>query len=214
MFLKTTDMELLVWWSLYGDSSSSLWLRHLSCHSRKQCNFLDNISVINENAERFPDLRPYKFWWNKFKLSIGPYCSYFREASFWLFCSVMHFRAMLLPLVALVGRSSFGMLKLHLPQPQSLTIRWMMIVPMATVQVGVLYLVVYVVSVQATAFLLTPVSLPAMFQLLLKVIRSRFMHLLWMEVECFLFQVELKRYIFVSDAYWELVMNLHWIISV
>lgn len=133
------------------------------------------------------------------------------EASFWLFCSVMHFRAMLLPLVALVGRSSSGILKLHLPQPQSLAIRWMMIVPMASVLVGVLYLlVVYVASVQATAFLLTPVSLPAMFQLRLKVIRSRFMHLLWMEMERFLFLVELKRYIFVCDAYWEFVMILQW----
>lgn len=38
---KNADMELLVWWNMHKNSTTTLRLCHLSCCSWKKCNFLD-----------------------------------------------------------------------------------------------------------------------------------------------------------------------------
>lgn len=51
----TPDMELLIWWNLYKDSPSALWLCYLSRCSRKKCNFYVKSFVDLSNCidERF-----------------------------------------------------------------------------------------------------------------------------------------------------------------
>lgn len=107
----------------------------------------------------------------------------------------MHFRAILLPLVDLEGRYSFGILKQPLLRSQSQVILWKMIVQMLPMVLEMHnQLQVYALSALATAFLCTQLRHMDMFQSLPKAIRNRFMHWQWTTVDHFLSLVEQRRY--------------------
>ena len=113
----------------------------------------------------------------------------------WSFNSVLLFRTILLPLVALVGRFLYGISRL--PSLQSLSA---MMLQLMNLQMVSMVLATYyhwqacVLLTRATICPCTLLKLRDTFQLLPKAIKILFMQWLWMKVEQFLSLVAQKRY--------------------
>ena len=115
----------------------------------------------------------------------------------------MHFRAILLPLVALAGRFLYGISRL--PSLQSLSA---MMLQLMNLQMVSMVLATYyhwqacVLLTQATICPCTLLKLRDTFQLLPKAIKILFMHWLWMKVEQFLSPLAQKRYNMAYEWKW------------
>jgi len=115
----------------------------------------------------------------------------------------MHFRAILLPLVALAGRFLYGISRL--PSLQSLSA---MMLQLMNLQMVSMVLATYyhwqacVLLTRATICPCTLLKLRDTFQLLPKAIKILFMHWLWMKVEQFLSPVAQKRYNMAYEWKW------------
>jgi len=112
----------------------------------------------------------------------------------WFFNSVMLFRAMLLPLVALVGRFLYGILSLPLLQPLRVVMLRGMNLQMVSMVLATYYHWQACVPTQMTICLCTLLKVRDIVQFQPKAIKILFMLWLWMKVEQFLSLEAQKRY--------------------